>query len=141
MPAIFVLLTHGIRTYWPNLFGTARNSAPLSGSASAHIGALRNPIEENKHKGFIQLENGRRDTAGSIERLFDGTSGTVHYTNAYPGQIGDRKEVDEEGGIPLHQIHVRDDIHVHGFRNRNSTEQSADQTVLHPGTSGGDMDV
>ena len=127
MPASFVLVTHGIRTYLPNLFGTARNSEPLSGSAGAHVGTLRNPIEENKHKGFIQLASGRGETEGSIERLFDGTSNTGHYTNAYPGQIGDRKEVDEEGGIPLHQIHVRDDVHVHGLSSPNDTiERSAD---------------
>ena len=85
MPAIFTLLRYGIQSHMPNLFGTPRSLEPLGRPAGAHIGALRNPIDENKHKGFIQLENGRRDTAGSIERLFDGTSGTVHYTNAYPG--------------------------------------------------------
>lgn len=67
---------------------------------------------------------------GSVERLFDGTTGTIHDTDAYPGQIGDQKEADEEGGIPLHQIHVRDDIYVHGM------ERSVDQTVLGPGKRG-----
>ena len=126
MPAVFILVRHGIRTHLPNLFGTPRKSGPLGGPAGAHIGTLRNSIEENRHKGFIQLESGRGDPAGSIERLFDGTSGTVHYTNAYPGQIGDQKEVDEEGGIPLPQIHVRDDIRVHGLSGPNGIERSAD---------------
>ena len=126
MPAIFILVKHGIRSYLPNLFGTPRNPEPLCGPAGAHVGIPRNPIEDNRHKGFIQLESDRSDTVGSVDRLFDGTSGTVHDTNAYPGQIGDQKEADEEGRIPLHQIHVRDDIHVHGLSGRNSIERGAD---------------
>ena len=126
MPAVFVLVTHGIRTYFPNLFGTARSSEPLSGPAGAHNGSLRSPIEDNKHKGFVQLESGRSGTAGSIERLFDGSSGPNHYTNVYSGQTGGRKEVNEEVAIPLHQIHVRDGIHVHGLSGPNGMERSAD---------------
>ena len=114
MPSIFNLVRHGIRNYLPNLFGTLRRSEPLGGPAGAHIGAIGNPIEDKKHKGFMQLESGRSGAACSNERLFDGTDGAVHYTNAYPGQIEAQKEVDGEGGIPLHQIHVRDDIHVQG---------------------------
>ncbi len=106
LPSIFNLVIHGIRDHLPNLFGTLRKSEPLGGPAGAHIGALGNPIEENRHTGFMQLESGRRGTTGSNERLFEGPSG-IHYTNAYPGH--------EEGAIPLHQIRVRDDIHVHGL--------------------------
>ena len=123
MPAGFTLFRHVIRTYLPNLFG---NSEPSNGPAAPHFGSLRSPVEENRHNGFIQLESGRGGTAGSIERLFNGSGGTVIYTNAYPGLIGDRKEVDEEGGIPLHQIHVRDDVHVHGLSGPKGIEQSAD---------------
>ena len=135
MPAVFILVKHGIRSYLPNLFGIPRNREPLGEPAGAQIGTLRNPIQENRHEGFIQLESGRSDTVGSIERLFDGTGGTVHDTNAYPGQIGDQMEADEEGGIPLHQIHVRDDIHVHGM------ERSIDKTVLSPGNRGGTIEM
>ena len=126
MPAGFTLIRHLIRTYLPSLFEKPGKLEPLGRPTGAHIGTLRNPIEESRHEDFIQLESGRSDTAGSMERLFDGSSGTVHYTNAYPGHIGDRKEVDEEGGIPLRQIHVRDDIHVHGLSGPNSIERSAD---------------
>ena len=141
MPAIFSLVKYGIRNHMPNLFGTPGNLEPLGRPAGAHIGILRNPVEENKHKGLIQLETAKGGTVDSIERLFDGSSGTVHYTNAYPGQIGDRKEVDEEGGTALHQIHVRDDVHVHGLSGRDDIERSADQSVLNPGIRGGDMEV
>ena len=114
LPSTFNLVKHGIRNYLPNLFGTLRKSEPLGGPAGAHIGVLGNPIERNRHTDFTQLESGRNGTAGSNERLFDGMGGTVHYTNAYPGQIGDQKEADVEGEIPLHQIRVRDDVYVHG---------------------------
>ena len=126
MPAIFILVKHGIRNHMPNLFGLPGNMELLGRSAGAHIGKVRDPIEDNCYKGFIQLESGRGGTAGSIERLFDGTSGTIPCTNAYPGQIGDRKELDEEVEIPLHQIHVRDDIHIQGLSGRNSIERDAD---------------
>ena len=125
MPAGFTLFRYVIRTYLPNLLGKHGSSEPLSGSAGAHIGTLRNPVEDNRHKGFMQLESGGGGPSGSIERLFDGSSGTVHYTNAHPGLIGDRKEVDEEDGIPLHQIHVRDDVHVHGLSGGHGIEPSA----------------
>ena len=130
MPAGFTFVRHVIRTYLPNLFVKYGSSKPLSRVAGAPIGPPRNPVEENRHKGFIKLGSGRGGTAGSNETLFDVSSGTVHYTNAYSGQIGDGKEVDEEGGIPLHQIHVRDDVHVHGLSGRNDIERSVDHTVL-----------
>lgn len=124
MPSIFNLVRHGIRTYTPNLFGTIRESEGLGGPTGAHIGPLGNPIEENRHKGFMQLENGKSDKAGSEERLFDGTSGAVHYTNAYPSQKRDQKEEDEEGGIALHQIHVREHIRVDDLHGREGLERS-----------------
>ena len=124
MPSIFNLVRHGIRTYTPNLFETLRKSEALGGPAGAHIGPLGNPIEENRHKGFMQLENGKIDKAGSEERLFDGTSRAVHYANAYPSQKRDQKEEDEEGGIPLHQIHVREEIHVDDLSGRRGLERS-----------------
>ena len=124
MPSIFNLVRHGIREYAPNLFGTIKKSEALSGPAGARIGPLGNPIEENRHKGFMQLENGKSDKAGSEERLFDGTNGALHYTNAYPSQKGYQKQEDEEGGIPLHQIHVREDIHVDDLSGREGLKRS-----------------
>ena len=124
MPSIFYLVRHGFRKYTPHLFKTLRKSEALGRPAGAHIGPLGNPIDENRHKGFMQLENGKNDKAGSEERLFDGTSGAVHYTNAYPSQKRDQKEEDEEGGIPLHQIHVREDIHVDDLSGPEGLERS-----------------
>ncbi len=90
-----------------------RRSSPLQGPGGSHIGPLGNPIEENRHKGFVQLQNGRSDAESSNERLFDGTNGAMHYTTAYPNHHDrDPKAKDPERGIPLDQIHVRNDIHV-----------------------------
>ena len=114
----------------PNLFGTPRNLQNLGGPAGAHAGTLRNPIEESRHENFIQLESGRSDTAGSMERLVEGTSMTKYYKNAYPGQFRDPEEAGEEVEIPLHQIHVRDDIRVQESSSQNGIEPGADQTAL-----------
>ena len=113
LPSIFNLVKHGIRNYLPNWIATLRHSDPLQGPGGSHIGPLGNPIEENKHKGFVQLQSGRSDAESSNERLFDGGNRATHYTTAYPGHHDrDLKAEDPERGIPLDQIHVRDDIHV-----------------------------
>ena len=126
MPAGFTLVRHVLRTYLPNRSGKQGNLEPSGRPAGAHVGILGNPIEENSHKGFIQLEYGIRDTASSIEGPFNDTSGTGHYGNTYPGQIRDAKEEGEEVGFPLHQIDVKDDIHTHGLSGWNCIERGAD---------------
>lgn len=68
----------------------------------------------------MQLESGRNHNGGSNERLFDGVGGP--YATAYPSHQGDRKE-DTEQGIPLDQIHVRDDVYVDALSGRDALER------------------
>lgn len=46
----------------------------------------------------------------SEERLFDNTSGTEHYSTAYPTKHGRDRDLGLR--IPLHKIHVREDVEI-----------------------------
>jgi hypothetical protein len=60
----------------------------------------------------MELASGRSDTEGSNKRLFHGTARAIHYTTAYPSQNRDHMEECPECGIPLHHIHVRNEIYI-----------------------------
>ena len=124
MPSIFNLFKHGIRRYAPNLFTTLKVSEPVDGHAATHIGAIGNTIQDSKHKGFMQLESGKSYTEGSNERSFGGTGGSIHYTTAYPNQNRSQNEVDLDRGIPMNEIHIRDDIDVDTLAGRGGVKRS-----------------
>lgn len=85
----------------------------MKGPGRSHIGPARNPIDENRHKGFIQLDHGRGDIEGSRARLFDGSSGSQNQAIAYPSRVAEGQQAfDVERDIPLNQIHVRDEVQV-----------------------------
>ena len=92
------------------MFNRMNASKPLSGPAGSHIGPIGNPIDERRKNGFVQLQSGKSNTGVSEERLFDNTGETGHYTTAFPTQQG--RSGDPEMGIPLHQIHVREDVDI-----------------------------
>ena len=109
----------------PKLFSRLSASEPLGGPRGSHIGAVGNPIEETGHRGFTQLQSDDKNTGDSSERLYDGMGGAAHYTTAYPGNIdGDQKQEDPENGIPLRQIHVRDDVHVDSLSGFKALKQA-----------------
>lgn len=110
LPSIFNLVKHGVRIFSPSMSNRMNASKPLNGPAGSHIGAIGNPIEERRKNGFVQLQSGKQNTGVSEERLFDNTDGTEHYTTAFPAKHG--RHEDAELGIPLHQIHVREDVEI-----------------------------
>lgn len=60
--------------------------------------------------GFVQLQSDRYNTGASKERLFYHTAEGDHYTTASAAQQ------DPEMGIPLHQIHIREEVKIDAQR-------------------------
>ena len=116
LPSIFILAKNGVRWYRSNrkIFGLSDASKPLGGPAGSHIGPIGNPIDARPSKWFVQLKKGDRDLAEiSEEMLFDGTLGMKSHTVAYTGHDDhERGAENPDMGIPLHQIHVCEEVQV-----------------------------
>ena len=113
LPSIFNLVKHGAEHFVPNLYAKLSGSHSSSGPGGKCLGIVGEPIYDRKERGFLQLGSERFNTTTSNERLYDGRNGASHYSAAFPATLErERREEDPEMDIPLHRIHVRDDIDI-----------------------------
>ena len=105
LPSIFQLIR---RVDEKRRLGTANTSKQITGGGDVQIGALGNPLNDNR-TGFMRLDN-RSGEVGSEDRFY---AGQEQYKLTSLVQGGKSQvATGETYNIPSQQIHIRRDVDV-----------------------------